>query len=279
MLAGLLDRPRFEVLPTAGVTDAVMEHVPAGRTVTVTASPARGLDATVHISMDLARAGYLVVPHLAARMVRDHAELADLVARLQSVGVTQVFVPSGDEPAPGEFPDALALLHALDDLGRPFSGVGVTAYPESHPTISDEAIIQAMWDKRHHASELVSNLAFDSQVVAAWLPEVRRRGIDLPLWLGVPGAVSTARLLKLATRVGVGESARFALKNPSRATKLLGRQRNSAEVFLRDLSPMLARPDSGIAGLHLFTFNQVAQTEAWRVDLLTRLREGGGPLR
>ena len=52
--APLLENPRFEVFPARGVEDAVAEWIPAGMTVTVTASPAKGLDATLDMTERLA---------------------------------------------------------------------------------------------------------------------------------------------------------------------------------------------------------------------------------
>ncbi|WP_018156678.1 methylenetetrahydrofolate reductase [Demetria terragena] len=275
-LARLLERPRYEVLPTPDITARVTEHLPAGRIVTVTASPARGLDATLETTERLSQAGFTVVPHLAARMVADRAHLLDIVARLQSLGIRQIFVPSGDSDTPGDYPDAFSLLGELESLGRPFAAMGVTAYPESHPIVSDDRVIQAMWDKRHLATELVSNLTFDPRIVATWLTRVRARGVELPLWLGIPGAVSSARLVAMATRIGVGDSTRYLMKHPGVVARLAGPREFSAEKFLRHLAPTLARPDAAVAGLHIFTFNQVAETENWRVELATRLQEGGG---
>ena len=60
---------------------------------TVTASPAKGLDATLDAVERLLGHGYRVTPHLAARMVRDRAHLDDLVDRLVALGVDDVFVP------------------------------------------------------------------------------------------------------------------------------------------------------------------------------------------
>ena len=54
--------------------------------------------------------GYVAVPHLAARMVRDKAELAEIVDRLAGKGITRVFVPGGDADPPGAYPDALFLV-------------------------------------------------------------------------------------------------------------------------------------------------------------------------
>lgn len=274
-LADLLEQPRFEVLPTRGTAEMVAAHVPRGRMLTVTASPGRGLDATLDLSVELAGLGYDVVPHLAARMVRDSSHLTDIVARLQQAGIVRVFVPSGDASEAGEYADAVALLEALTAMGSPFTSVGITAYPESHPTIPDDLTVQAMWDKRRHATEMVSNLTFDPRAVEVWLSRVRRRGITLPVWLGVAGPVDTTRLLAIASRIGVGDSTRYLLKHPRSVARLVTPRAFSTDTFLRRLAPTLARDESVIAGLHLFTFNQIAETEAWRINLLTRLREGG----
>jgi len=278
-LAEMLERPRFEVLPTVGASEAVAAAVPRGRTLTVTASPTRGLAATLDAAVELAGLGYEVVPHLAARMVADGAHLSEIVDRLRAVGISRVFVPSGDATEPGAYADAVTLLEALDALGSPFASVGITGYPESHPTIPDDLTVQAMWDKRRYATEMVSNLTFDPQVVETWLARVRARGITLPLWLGVPGQVDTARLLATATRIGVGDSTRFLLKQPRTVARLVAPRGFDADRFLRRLAPVLAREESVVAGLHRFTFNQFAATEAWRAHLLAQLREGGAPPR
>ena len=41
-LVEALERPRYEILPLDGIADDVLEHLPAGRKVTVTSSPSRG---------------------------------------------------------------------------------------------------------------------------------------------------------------------------------------------------------------------------------------------
>src|ERR687890_84724 len=91
-LLAALRNARYEVLPTPTVEDKVLEHVPTGRLITVTASPAKGLDATLDLSERLAKQGYAVVPHLAARMIRDRAQLAEICDRLTGAGVRSVFV-------------------------------------------------------------------------------------------------------------------------------------------------------------------------------------------
>jgi methylenetetrahydrofolate reductase (NADPH) len=269
--APLLQQPRYEVFPAASVEDAVLEWVPTDLTVTVTASPARGLDATVDLAERLSARGYHVVPHLSARLVRDGAHLAEVVARLLACGVDDVFVPAGDaDPPAGDFDSALALLDRLAELGSPFPSVGVTGYPQSHPKIGDDVTIQAMWDKRHHATYLVSNLCFDAGTLRRWIARVRARGITLPLYVGLAGPVDQARLLKMAAKAGVSESARFMSGHIEWFLRLGTPGGYSPDRLLERTGAALADPASAVAGLHVFTFNQIKQTEQWRRSLLDR---------
>jgi methylenetetrahydrofolate reductase (NADPH) len=276
LVAELLRKARYEVLPTGAVEEKVVEHLPRDRVVTVTASPAKGLEATVGLTERLAAQGYGVVPHLAARMVRDRGQLAEICDRLTAVGVTEVFVPAGDKTPPeGEYDHALPLLEDLTDLGRPFANVGITGYPESHPLISDDLTIQSMWDKREHATCIVSNLVFDPAAVDSWLIRMRARGITLPVWLGLPGPVERTKLLAMATKIGVGDSTRFLVKHKGTMLRLAAPGGFTGERFLERSARALARPGAGVAGLHLYTFNQVAETERWRRSLLDRLEDAG----
>lgn len=96
-LAELLSRSRFEVLPLEGIEDEVLAHLTKDTKVTMTASPSRGLEATLDLSERLARAGYPAVPHLSARLVRDREHLDEALGRLHNAGVRELFVPPGDD--------------------------------------------------------------------------------------------------------------------------------------------------------------------------------------
>ena len=275
-VAPLLQRPRYEVFPAKSTEETVLEWVPTDLTVTVTASPAKGLDPTLDLTERLTARGYRVVPHVSARLVRDDAHLADIVARLTACGVDDVFVPAGDaDPPAGRFDSALALLDRLAELGRPFARVGVTGYPESHPRIDDDITIQAMWDKRHHAAYLVSNLCFDPATLRHWIRRVRARGVTMPMFIGIAGPVDRARLLRMATKAGVAESARFLTGHTEWLLRLGTPTGYNPGRLLERTGATLADPASAVEGLHVFTFNQVRQTEQWRRSLLDRIAARG----
>ncbi|MEU6084876.1 5,10-methylenetetrahydrofolate reductase [Streptomyces sp. NPDC047108] len=275
-LAALLRRVRYEVLPTPSAEERVLGSVPPDVPVTVTASPARGLGPTLDLAVRLAGHGYRVVPHLPARQFLDDAHLADVAGRLRAAGVEDVFVPAGDaDPPVGRYDAALPVLRALTQLGSPFPHVGITGYPESHPRIDDDVTVQAMWDKQRYSSYIVSNLCFDARVLSAWTGRVRRRGVTLPLHIGVAGPVQRAKLLSMATKIGVGESARFLTRHPAWFLRFAAPGGYAPERLLRAGATALTAPEARVAGLHVFTFNQIAETERWRRLLLDRLGDPG----
>jgi methylenetetrahydrofolate reductase (NADPH) len=269
----LLENARYEVLPTASTEDKVLENLPTERTVTVTASPSKGLDATFDLAERLAGHGYTVVPHIAARMVSGRTELSEICDRLTGKGITQVFVPGGDADPAGDYVDAFSLLEDLADLGRPFEQVGITGYPETHPTISDDLTIQSMWDKRRHATYIVSNLTFDPKAITSWVTRLRARGVTMPLYLGMPGPIDRAKLLATATKIGVGESTRFLTKHKGTFVRLAAPGGFTGERFLEQCSPALGAEGALTEGVHVFTFGQIAETEAWRTRVIEGLTE------
>lgn len=271
-LAEALRRPRYEVIPLAGAEESVVEHVPKEIEVTVTASPARGIEATLDLAGRLAGHGFKVAPHLSARLVRDEGHLAEILDRLREAGVRDAFFIAGDAPKPaGKFEDAAQLLSAMAGIGHPFEEVGIGGYPESHPIISDETTIQAMYEKAPYATYIVSQICFDAGVISSWARWVKRRGVGLPIYVGVPGQVSRQKLMRISATIGLGESARFLRKHRSRVLRMLLPGGYNPDRLISALEPTLTDPESNVAGFHIYTFNELRQTEEWRRESLARL--------
>jgi methylenetetrahydrofolate reductase (NADPH) len=267
-----LKRPRYEILPLDGVADEVAAHVPRGIKLTVTASPSRGLDATLELAERLSAAGYAVAPHVSARLVRDTGHLERLVRRLRSAGVDEIFVIAGDARDPaGQFEGAAALLSAMGELRERFADVGISGYPESHHVISDETTIEAMFEKEPMATYIVSQICFEADVIVTWVRRVRDRGTFLPIWIGVPGTVSNRRLLQISRRIGLGESARFLRAHGGWVRRLALPRVYTPTALVRELAPYIADPVARIAGFHIYTFNELERTEEWRRQLIEQL--------
>ncbi|WP_194288584.1 methylenetetrahydrofolate reductase [Ornithinicoccus halotolerans] len=270
----MLERPRYEVLPLPGVAEEVARHAPAAATITVTSSPSRGPLATVEVAAELARLGHRVVPHLAARQYRDATAVEEALERLRSAGVDELFVVGGDaEEAAGSFPDAESLLQVLRPLA-PDLRIGVAGYPESHPRIADDPLTQALSRKAAHASYVVSQLCLDPAAVTRWVSSLRERGLDLPVLAGIPGAVGTGRLLRISRQIGVGDSLRFLTGHGTGLARLARPGRFDPTHLVASLAAPEEDGGEAPAGLHIYSFNALADTEQWRQQLLARLQEG-----
>ncbi len=87
----------------------------------------------------------------------------------------------------------------------------------------------------------------------------------------MPGPIDRAKLLSMATKIGVGESTRFLSKNAGFFAKLAAPGGWTGQKFLEEVSTVAMKPESFIEGLHVFTFNQIAATEEWRQQLLAEV--------
>jgi methylenetetrahydrofolate reductase (NADPH) len=287
MLSEVLARPRYEVIPTKG-TDECIVDLPDEAKVAITCLPAQGIEGTLRLAERLVERGFRVVPHVSARLVLDEGHLKEIVARLGGLEVNEIFVIGGDAKDPvGSFSSAFELLSAMADLEHGFDEIGVGGYPEGHPLIDDDALRQALLDKQRFATYVVSQMCFDSGTILDWVAGIRRLGISLPVLIGVPGVVNKKRLLQICRKIGVGQSARFLRKHGnlvgSLFADLLRFGGYSPDGLVRELAPHVGGRDRGIEGFHFYTFNQVEDTEEWRRRMLrsgdeavTRQREKGG---
>ena len=270
-LAEFLRHPGYEVIPLRGTEEAVVEHVPKDIALTVTASPGKGTWATIELAERLAGHGFGVAPHLSARLIRDRSELGEILQRLRDASIRNAFVVAGDIDEPvGEFEGAAGLLQAMSEIGHDLDEVGITGYPESHPKISDEMTIQAMYDKAPYATYIISQICFDPEVTSDWARRVWLRGVKLPIRIGMPGSVNRQKLVRISTSIGLGESARFLNRQRNWLLKMFLPGGYSPDRLIEGLKPGFADPESNIRGLHIYTFNEVETTEAWRREMLER---------
>jgi methylenetetrahydrofolate reductase (NADPH) len=269
-LAAVVAVAKYELIPLKNIHDQAAA-LPAGARVTITASPTHTIEATIAASEVVARRGHDVTPHLSARMIRDRGHLSELLARLRAAHLRKIFVVGGDVKDTGEFPDGIALLRAIQEAGESFDEIGVPSYPEGHPSIPDAVLVKALLEKQRYSQYLTTQMSFNPGAVADWIFRVRSAGVTLPIYLGVPGALELTKLMTIAARIGVADSAKFLAKHLG----LLGHIANpgsfGADAFLRSLADTVAHPVANVAGLHIFTMNQARSTAAWHQRLIAEL--------
>ena len=262
----LLQRPEFELLAFRSAIDQI-DFLPEAATVTITASPTKGIEPALEYATELARQGVAVVPHLAARSIGDQAHLSQVLDTLTEATIRRIFVIGGDAKQAGEYADAISLIQAIEALGYQPLDIGVAAYPNGHPFIPDDVLRQALKDKQPYASYMTTQMCFDPAIISNWISEVRADGITLPIHLGMPGVAPLHKLISISARIGVGDSVRFLSKHKG----LLRRGTYSPDKLIMGLGEVIADPSAKIEALHLYTFNQIESSEAWRKDWLATL--------
>ncbi len=269
----LVEGMTFELIPLKSV-DAGIEALPANSKVSVTASPVKGLDATVELTDRIRDAGHRPIPHISARLVEGKEHVARLASWLKTEGYDTIFVVAGDaeEPA-GPYEGAHAFLRDFFDTESGVTTVGITAYPDGHALITNEVIHEQLHMKQALLAEAgvegwaSTQMCFDTDLITSWLREERAHGFTLPVHLGIPGVVDRTKLMTMGVRLGVGASLRYLKKNRAAVTKLLAPGAYDPDDILEPMVNDLG--DLQIEGLHTFTFNQVESTEAWRQQVIS----------
>ena len=274
LLRQLITDAKIELVPMASLERARDELRPH-TSISMTCSPAKSIEATLDETARLIAAGHHVVPHISARMVTTHDHLATIHARLVEVGVREIFVVRGDADPPGCFFDAIEFLGAflaVDDAHgtdrRQIDHIGYTAYPDSHPFITNEQLHAALHRKQRQildsgrTAHVSTQMCFSADQIRNWLRMERASGLTIPVHLGIPGVIDKSKLMTMGMRLGVGTSLRYLTKNKKAIGKLMTQRAFEPDALLRPLAGDL--DELGIGGIHLYTFNQVATTEAWR---------------
>ncbi|TSE16051.1 methylenetetrahydrofolate reductase [Arthrobacter sp. KBS0703] len=263
-------RIRLEVFPSADLLTQLPAAFDITGSVSVTCLPHHGPARTVAASVNLASLGYHTVPHLAARSITGEAELHSLLLQLQEAGVSELFLVAGDRRTPaGPYSWSGELLEAVNAYSPDFS-IGIAGYPEGHPQLSREQLSSSLLTKAPLASSVVTQMCFSAEAITRYLRSIREAGIELPVWVGVPGPVSIRKLVSLGARLGVGRSLKLA-----RGTGMAGALWRGDDFLsydsgrlIREVHQELAG-DPLFAGFHVYTFNDLGRMRGLLDDLRT----------
>lgn len=236
--------------------------------VAVTFLPGESLPARIAAAKAVRAAGFEPMPHISARRIESHAELADYIhAVVTEAGVRRCFVIAGDPPeAAGPFADSSEVIATGLFEAAGIQAIGIGGHPEGHPNMSEAQRWQVLHDKigqieaRGMAPLIVTQFAFDADVVLGWLKDLRERGIEVPVRIGVPGPAGIKTLLRFAARCGVGASASVMAKYGLSITNLLG---SAGPDKLVDSIARQLGPEHGRVRLHFYPFGGLARTVEW----------------
>ena len=237
-------RPQF-----CSVTYGAGGSTQEGTFATVRAILGEGMDAASHFScIGATRAGV-------------RAQLAELKA----MGVKRLVALRGDLPSGygmgGEFhyaSDLVAFIRA--ETGRDFH-IEVAAYPEVHPQArSPEADLQAFAAKvRAGADSAITQYFFNADAYSRFVDDVRRLGLDVPVVPGIMPIMGSTQLMRFSDACGAEIPRWIRLRLQG-----FGDDTASIRAFGMDVVAQLCEQlrRAGAPGLHFYTMNQSATTQA-----------------
>ena len=260
------------------------DSIPAGTKINVTFLGNEDLEMRVVAAKTVRDLGFIPVPHISARRLASRAQLEEFLNRLQDVGATEhVFVVGGDPATPeGPYEDSYDVIRTGLLLDYGVKAVSIAGYPEGHPDISDDVLWRALDEKSLSLSQqgldatILTQFAFDTDPVLAWIDAVRARGITSTIRVGTPGPAGIKRLLGFARRFGIGANAMIVKKYGFSLTNLMGTA--GPDKFVTDLSALLAAAGPatsvdesstaptavpGAVKLHFYTFGGLQATSEW----------------
>jgi methylenetetrahydrofolate reductase (NADPH) len=213
--------------------------------------------------------GFEPIVHLSARRIESEEQLDWYLGEITSKAqVKRVFIIAGDPPEPeGPYSTSLQIIETglLQKHGIQIVGVG--GHPEGHPNNTPAELWD--WMERKIAAIraggmiplVVTQFAFDDDAIVAWVKEMRARGIDVPVRLGVPGPAGIkrpARLRQALRRRRLGqrdEEVRRLADQPHRQR----RARQAGQLARQEAQ----RREHGRVRLHFYPFGALTASAEW----------------
>jgi methylenetetrahydrofolate reductase (NADPH) len=247
--------------------DALRKLLDPGRTVFVNHAPSVTHHDIVAACIRLNRAGFVPVPHVAARRLASYTQASDFLHRAVSeAGVESALIIGGDDSPAGPFRASLDLLATGVVERHGIKSVAFAGYPEGHPAIDSHTLDAALQAKVALARQrgldvsLVTQFGFEADPIVRWTASLRAQGIACPVRVGVAGPARVATLAKFAIRCGIGASLRALARGHTAFARILTEA--GPYALIGELAAGEAA-DAPIEGLHVFTFGGVRRTAEW----------------
>ncbi|NKQ69773.1 hypothetical protein C3Y89_05150 [Rhizobium sp. UPM1132] len=222
------------------------------------------------------QAGYVPLPHIAARRLGSEAMLSAMLSALvNDAQVSRLLIIAGDaDPPKGPFLDTATILRSgiLEQHG--ISNVSIAGHPEGHPVQNAAMLTSALLEKRlimeaaNIEWSIFTQFAFASESVLAWIGELRRLGIEVPIHIGIPGPASVRTLLKFAAVCGVSASTSVLKKYGLSITQLLSSA--GPDALVNEYATGLSNAEYGDVRLHFYPFGGLHKTVDWLQEYRTR---------
>jgi methylenetetrahydrofolate reductase (NADPH) len=236
------------------------------------------IDEMVATATRLSDAGFAVMPHIPARIIKDRATLQDWLTRYRDeAGVTQALLLAGRvSTPPGDFHSSMQLLETglFDQMG--FTHLHAAGHPEGNRDIDPDGgsrvLNGALVWKQDFSSRTDAKMAiatqfvFEAQPVLDWIVTLREICVTLPVHVGTAVPAKLQTLIKFAPTCGVGPSLRVLRRRARDLTTLL-KPYEPSEILTDFAKARAFGTENGIAKVHFFRLGGIKINAGWAQKL------------
>ena len=267
----IINNATFEIFPTEKIYEEI-EIFPKGTHIAVTCTSKKGIDYTIQTAISLKERGLNAYPHIIAKQILDKEKLEKIKTQLIENNIEEVFVAAGDTGVEGgTFYSAMDILRTFEEIGIPFKKIAITGYPEGHPTISNNALLEALQGKQKFITSnkldgrIITQMCFDADLIVRWAIAMKEKGITLPIMVGIAGPCNLLKLVEFAIKCGAGESAKFLTSKKTLGKNILAHLslQYTPEQLIRGIIDHPLFDQTNIIGFHFYTFNNITDMVKW----------------
>jgi methylenetetrahydrofolate reductase (NADPH) len=265
----------IEVIPrSAAKIESFADILPKNTRVYIAHIETEDIAAMVATAKRLNDEGFTVMPHIPARIIKNQGMLNDWISMYQNeAGVDEALLLAGGSKKPaGDFDSSIQLIESglFDKAG--FKRLHIAGHPEGSmdidPSGGTKNVSEALswkqeFSKRTDASmAIATQFCFDAEVVKKWTDDIKEKGIDIPIHIGIAGPAKLQTLLKFSIECGIGASMKVLTKRAKDLTKLLLPYRPTQ--ILNELAEYKSKdPELNIEQVHFFPIGGIKQTVDW----------------
>ena len=265
----------IEVIPrSAAKIESFAEILPKDTRVYIAHIQNEEIEAMVATAKRLYEEGFNVMPHIPARMIKNQSMLHDWISMYQNeAGVNEALLLAGGSSKPiGDFDSSIQLIESglFDKAG--FKRLHIAGHPEGCKDIDPDGgcknVLEALswkqeFSKRTDASmAITTHFCFDADVVREWVDNIKNRGIDIPIHIGIAGPAKLQTLLKFSLECGVGASMKVLTKRAKDITKLL-LPYEPIQIINALAKFKEAHSDFNVEQVHFFPLGGIKRTVDW----------------
>ena len=279
LLKNFLNNFSIEVTPRAvAKIENLSELIPTGTLVYIAHIEGTPIEEMVKTAKKINEQGYATMPHFPARIIKDKKTLKEWISKYQNeANVKSALLLGGGVNKPyGEYDSSIQLIESeLFDLAG-FEKLYIAGHPEGNKDIdpdgSTKNIDQALLWKNEYKNRTDADMAittqfcFDSKTVINWANDIKNKGVDIPIHIGIAGPAKLQTLLRYSIECGVGASIKILQKRARDLTKLLLPYKPT-KILSELAEHKFNNPNFNIEKVHFFPLGGVKQVTGFVKEL------------